>query len=381
MALDASVWKFDSLYIEMQKDSRFNPYILVCPQVNRGGENMIERMQMCADYFKKKHYNYIMTYDAETQTFFDAHTLAPDIVCFTNPYDGLIEPRYYIDKFPNSLTCYINYAYNNHVHEWGFNLPFHRYLWRYYVECEPNYKLIKSCSPLNASNCRITGYPMYDEFLAGTNTGKDWKLNDKKHKRIIWSPHHTIDGRDNLIKYSTFLLYYDKILSLANRYKDSIEIAFKPHPLLKVNLYEHPEWGKERTDAYYAQWANGENTTLVDGEYIDLFKSSDAMINDSGSFLIEYLYMQKPCLYLNNYNRQEGSNVAALRAFDCWYLATTEQEVDGFVEYVIINGKDTLKDKRERFYSSMLLPPNGCTVAQNIINDIMNALNCDVNNN
>ena len=375
LALEASSWKYDSLYLEMLNDPCFYPYILVCPQVNRGYDYMIERLDMCAEFFEKKHYKYIKTYDASTQRYFDAHTLSPDIICFTNPYDGLIDSRYYIDKFPNSLTCYINYAYNNHIHEWGYNLPFHQSLWRYYVECEDNLDLIKKCSSIDGVNCVVTGYPMFDIFAKGTTTGKDWKLNDEVHKRIIWSPHHTIDGRDDLIKYSTFLLYYDKMWEIAQKYRDKIEIVFKPHPLLKVNLYEHPEWGKERTDAYYEQWAKGENTSLVDGEYIDLFKTSDAMINDSGSFMIEYLYVQKPCLCLNNYDRQKDANIASAKAFACWYHATTEIEVERFITEVVIKERDTMNEKRETFYNDVLLPPNGCSVAENIINDMKSVLN------
>lgn len=375
MATYNSTWKYDSLYQQMLLDPIFNANILVCPVVNRGKGHMIEAMHTCCKYFEQRGYTYIKTYDEVTNTYIDAHSFKPDIIFYTNPYKGLIDDKYYQDKFSKALTCYVNYAFNNHKHEWGFNLPFHQFLWRYYIECDSNLQDVKLVSPNKAANCVVTGYPMFDAFVNGTTTGKDWKLNDSQHKRIVWSPHHTIDGRDDMIKFSTFLLYYDKMLSFAERYKDSIEIAFKPHPLLKVNLYEHPEWGKERTDAYYAQWANGENTTLVDGDYIDLFKTSDAMINDSGSFLIEYLYTQKPCLYLNNYNRQEGSNVAALKALDSWYRATTEQEIEQFITDVVIEGKDTMEKTREAFYKEMLLPPNGCSVAENIVNDIKKALN------
>ena len=374
LAIDASVWKYDSLYQQMTNDPLFTPIILICPQVNRGVDFMIKTMRKCASHFETKGYPYITAYDENTSEYFDANSLSPDIVFYTNPYKGLIHDKYYIDKFTDSLTCYVNYAYNNVQKDYAYNLSFHHYLWRYYQECDLNFQLVEKHSPIKAINCRVVGYPMYDAFVGGANTSSSWKLNDSQHKRIIWSPHHTIDGRDEIIKFSTFLLYHDCMVSIAERFNENIEIVFKPHPLLKINLYEHPDWGKERTDKYYDYWKNGVNTSLVEGEYIDLFNSSDAIINDSGSFTIEYLYTKKPCLFLSNYNRKNDANDVTLKAFDCWYHATNVEEIEKFISDVVIDNMDSLKSLREQFYNEVLLPPNGCSVAENIINEIKKEL-------
>lgn len=259
--------------------------------------------------------------------------------------------------------------------EWAVNLPFHQKVWKYFVECEDNLKLIKQYSLIGAKNVSVVGYPMYDAFKKGTANGNDWKIKDKKPKRVIWSPHHTVSNNSADIRLSTFELYSDLMLDLAEKYKDKVQFVFKPHPLLKNALYNLEGWGKERTDAYYKTWAEGANTTIAEGEYIDLFNSSCAMINDSASFTFEYLYMNKPCLFLSNYDRQKDANVAALKAYDNWYHATTDAEIEKFITNVVIAGNDTMKDKRKAFYQEVLLPPNGCSVAENIINDIKKALN------
>lgn len=374
LAIGESDWKYDSLYVAMQNDATFNPIVVVCPQINYGQEFMLENLHQCADFFKRKGYKYVLAYDEAYQTYVDANSLKPDVVCFSNPYEVLTDERYHINKFPDALTCYINYGYNNHTHEWGFNLPFHQQLWRYFVECEINKQLVSSYSPIKGDNCVVTGYPMYDAFIQGTSIGKDWKQKNRKLKRIIWAPHHTIGGQNQLIHYSTFDLYYDVMWKLALKYHNEIQIVFKPHPLLKEALYRHEGWGKERTDAYYDMWSNGENTSVVNGEYIDLFNSSDAMINDSGSFTIEYLYTRKPCLLLNNYNRQADANQVSLQAIDCWYQATTAELIDTFIKDVVLEGNDPMRLKRESFYNEVLLPPNGCSVAENIMNEIKKQL-------
>ena len=372
--VESNAWKYDSLYKLMLQDAHFNPIILICPQVNRGYDYMLERMNTCASYFKNRGYHYILTYNPETNEYFDAHTLMPDIICYTNPYKGLIHSEYYIDNFQNSLLCYVNYAYQNHTHEFGFNLPFHQSLWRYYVECKYNLSLIKKYSPINGRNCVVTGYPMYDAFKQGTSIGYNWKIHNTQLKRIIWSPHHTIGIQTELIQYSTFELYYDVMLQLAEKYKDSIQFAFKPHPLLKEALYRLEGWGKKRTDDYYARWENLENGSYIDDEYVDLFNTSDAMINDSGSFTIEYLYIGKPCLLLNNYDRQKDANKVALKAMQCWYKATTAEQIEKFIVDVVLNGHDSLMGKRASFYKKVLVPPHGLSVSENILKDIKREL-------
>lgn len=374
-AIYDSSWKYDSVYQAMLNDSLFNPIILVCPAINRGFDHMLETMNVCCQTFDKKGYRYIKTYDEKSNTYLDVRSLNPDIIFYTNPYKGLSEEIFYIDRFPNSLFCYVNYGYINVNKEWAVNLPFHQRVWRFYVECKENQQLVKMHSLIKARNTKVVGYPMYDAFAEGTNIGYDWKIKDRKVKRIIWSPHHTISNNSQDIRLSTFELYYDLMLTMAKKYKDQIQIIFKPHPLLKEALYHLEGWGKERTDAYYKTWADGINTTIAEGGYVDLFNSSDAMINDSASFTLEYLYMKKPCLFLSNYDRQKDSNEVSLKAFNCWYHATSEEEIERFITDVLLAGKDSMKEQRDAFYNEVLLPPNGCSVAENIINDIKKAIN------
>ena len=98
--------------------------------------------------------------------------------------------------------------------------------------------------------------------------------------------------------HSNFLWLAEKMLSFTEKYKDKIQIAFKPHPNLKKQLISHPGWGKPKVDEYYDKWNSLDNGQLEEGDYFDLFLQSDAMIHDSVSFLSEYLYTMKPCCYV-----------------------------------------------------------------------------------
>ena len=46
------------------------------------------------------------------------------------------------------------------------------------------------------------------------------------------------------------------------KYQDSVQIAFKPHPLLKVKLRD--KWGEKATAEYYRKWEELENGHPVD---------------------------------------------------------------------------------------------------------------------
>ena len=368
-AIYESVWKYDALYKLLASDSRFNPIILVCPVVNRGEEHMIESLDACYEVFKQKGYNVICSYDKSTGMYVNARDLNPDIIFYTNPYKGLIEDRYYVTRFRNVLTCFVNYAYNTSNFKFGCALPFHNLMWTMYCEEERIKEMTASFSPLTkAKNCLVTGYPMYEVFLNNDVVDcQKWKINNNELRRVIWAPHHTIEeATDGMIKFSSFLKYADKMVEYAVKYKSHIQFIFKPHPLLKVKLYDTPGWGKERTDRYYEWWENSDNTNFVNGEYEDIFKTSDALIHDCGSFTVEYLYTRKPVMYLSEFDHCSQLNDVGIEAYNCHYIASNEVDIENFLKEVVIDGVDTFKQKRDCFYNQVLTPPNGRTASENI---------------
>ena len=164
--------------------------------------------------------------------------------------------------------------------------------------------------------------------------------------------------------------------SLALSYSNKITIAFKPHPRLYSELVKHPEWGEKRTNEYYNFWRNGPTTQLETGDFVDLFKGSDAMIHDCGSFTVDYLYFNKPVLYDNPDvdAAKETANETGRKAYDVHYHITCDDDIKRFIDDVVLSGNDPLKQKREEYYQNYLLPPNGKTVAQNIYDDMVKSL-------
>ena len=369
-----SIWKYDSLFNLMLNDKHFNPLVLVCPLEGRGQELMLTSLKESMDFFLKKGYPVRCAYNDEDGSYLDIKELKPDILFYSTQYPNQLNKRYNQYTLRRYLKCFVNYAFVNVPGDWSSASAVHGLMWLYFSECESNRQLALSYNKREFQNIRVVGYPIYDEYKKAKGETVDWKNSNPKFKRIIWAPHHTIEGQAGLLQFSTFLLYYDTMLRLAEKYKDKVQFVFKTHPLLRNNLYEHEAWGKERTDAYYTKWENGENTAYVNGNYINLFKSSEAMIHDSGSFLVEYLYTQKPCMYLSNYDRAAQCNEVGKKALACYYIGKSVEDIETFIENVINGGQDALLEKREQFYNEVLLPPNGKSVAENMLDEIVKGI-------
>ncbi len=331
LAIHKSVWKVDPVFQKMLKDPLFEPEILVCPYTPYGEERMLEDMEQAYTYFLEKGYP-IRKSRNEDGSWIKLEELKPDLVFFTNPHN-LTCKEYYEDAYLNYLSCYVPYGhsvskYNNYISQ--YNQFFHNAMWAIFVPHSECSNIYKHYSAARGKNVIVTGYPGCEEFFY--SPGKmPWKCSDKL--KVIWAPHHTISSPD--LPYSNFLKMAEDFVELTKKYKNSIGFAFKPHPILKSNLFQHPDWGVKKTNSYYEYWEYAENTQLELGEYVELFKHSDALIHDSGSFIAEYHYVKKPVLYIYNSETKKHLNPFGVKAMESSYLGSEIEDVDRFLKYLI----------------------------------------------
>ena len=212
--------------------------------------------------------------------------------------------------------------------------------------------------------------PIFDQ-LNEAPLSNPWKTQDCKKKRIIWAPHHSLGKSDvETIVYGNFLECCQYMLELANIYKESVQFAFKPHPLLKGKLYSI--WGEKKTNEYYNAWEELSNGQLELGAYQDLFKHSDAMIHDCSSFIVEYQLLNKPILFMvrNEDKILEDMNSFGKQAFYTQTLAYTKEDVIDFINAVIHNS-DSMISKRKEFIASDIIYEKDVTASRRIISEIL----------
>ncbi len=357
-------WKCDSVYHAMKKHPRFNPIIWLTNEPGAIATEQADMKNQMNQFFDSTFYSVIW---ANSWNELDKKT-APDITFLQDHY-----PRN-INRIPdilNRILCNVRYGLPNTNLKEAYNYFLSNYAFFNFTENASVFREQKKILSSKGRNMVITGHPIVDSFnqLRGSQESV-WKHCEKPLKKIIWAPHWTISN-DARFCPATFLQYSQFMQDLANKYQDKIQIAFKPHPMLYRTLCEHPDWGQERTDAYYKQWSIMRNTQIEEGDYIKLFLQSDAMIHDSGSFILEYLIANKPCMYLQKEAWNPHFNEMNKEALKCYTLGRCQEDIENFIINIVQKGEDDKLSLRHNFYKKFLLPPNSVSAADNIINAIL----------
>ncbi len=367
MVMNLPCWKCDSVFKLMLQHPRFRPIIWFVPelQITDAGERQRHDALM-KDFFMQRGYPVAVHYSLEQMR----EEYAPDIVFLSKPYYGCtICDAAGMDK---ELVCYVPYGYQNTLKDDYLYGP-ENYVWRNFYATQGIRRLASTLMQNGGWNVRVTGFPAADAYLfpePGAPDSSPWKVLRPGMKKVIWAPHWTV-LRESFFSVSTFLEVAEGMLLLAEKYADQIQWAFKPHPLLRDSLYQHPDWGKERTDAYYGRWESMPNTQLETGAYVELFKQSDAMVHDSGSFIMEYLLVDKPCMYLQTGDGYAGFNDDTLQALACYQKGSTVEEIEHFLLRLLDGTPDSMASARARYIKQYLMPPGNRPAAQNIIDAIL----------
>ena len=354
-------WKTESLYRLMLKHPRFEPILCVSPSLGYpGAENAL------IDYCQKQGYSYFLLDPDKTI----GEQIDVDIVTPQKPYEKEMHAAHQIDKNKRIPYVVIQYYLSTITEEWVVNQRLNFLCWRQFVENESCREAWSKVHRLKGLTYRVTGVPVMDELLTSKESLDDVWPNKDDRKRIIYAPHHTIaDMHWKGIGYSTFLENCQFMLEMRDKYKDKVYFVFKPHPSLRNRLIRL--WGEGKTDEYYQMWEKEGYSSLETGKYLSLFKYSDAMIHDCGSYTVEYMYTGNPVMYLVREESHADNMVPYAReAFNLHYKGRIQEDIEMFI-LDVIEGRDELKEKRARFKEQYLLPPNGKTASENIIDSIL----------
>lgn len=370
------MWRAQRLYNLLKKDLRFEPKIIVSP-FQRYNEDECDKIKhQVISYLTERGISDYLIADTNLnlEKFLDID-FDPDIIFPSQYYDNVYGNK--LDYLWNRkrIYCYIPYGLNTVKEQFAYNSEFHNNCLKFYQASILHLKTAKRMMANKGKNIVVVGEPDYDKFIECKSD--PWKkiTDGKQRKRIIWAPHFSINPTD-ILHRASFLWLYDEMPNIAVEYKDSVQIAFKPHPNLHNALCQLEGWGARYTQEYYNKWALMENTQLEEGDFMDLFKYSDAMIHDSGSFTGEYLFVNKPVMFTTkNVNAlREGADDFGLRCIDLHYIGKDIDGIRSFIEDVVLKENDKLKEERSSFYNEYLIPPNGKSVAENIYNDLLESL-------
>ena len=371
----SSIWKYDALYRLFEQSDFFKPIVVISPynvHLIYDKQECFRVMRDAYAFAQQQSYNSICAYDFDKNKWLDVKKIInPDIVFFTKPYKDTL-PKYHLYHFIDKLTLHAPYGICCiDIYRVNYNLPFNNLLWKLLVETEFQKGFAEQYSLCKGDNALVVGALSTEKLMDPNFQPKDvWKPQSHPKKRIIWAPHHTVDY---LFNFSNFLVYCDLMLDLAKKYEDKVQFAFKPHPVLKFKLINL--WGKEKTEAYYKKWEELDNAQLEQGYYMDLFKTSDALIHDCASFTAEYLYTKKPTLFMvRDPQVLSHWNPFGKKCFDVHYHAENMEQIEDFINQVVIGGNDTMRPIREQFCTDYLFPKDGVMPSQKVMNFLSDTL-------
>lgn len=378
-AMNEAMWRYQGVYELLSQEDRFDCHI-VLTVANNLKNQQVDDLQRIRRFFQSQSIEFY-DYDEKQNRAFDVKKhINPDIVFYPQPYRNQFPAEHDFNLFSDKLLCYIPYSIIVIKEaDWIYDLRFHNLAWKIYLPLKWESEMAAKVAKNKGRNVVTSGYLNLDRYLNDTAVDV-WKVKDHRLKRLIWAPHFSIDSEHSWLKGRANFLWLSKLmLEIAEQYKDSLQVAFKPHPRLKTELYNHRDWGKEKTDQYYERWDKMENTQLETGDFVDLFMTSDALLHDSGSFTAEYLYVNKPVAFTTddiNSLMDEHSEFGR-DALKQHYVVGNEEDLRSFIDKVVIGGDDPMKQQRTEFFETILKPNVTGSTSQFIVDDIKKSLGLD----
>jgi len=346
----ASMFPARPLFEKLICDDLFNPFILIIPNLRFGKDKIAEGQLRCrAEMLKSYSEEYIKLVSLENDDFDIRKEV--DIVVPSLPYDISID-KYNIRNFHknNKLSVLINYGFFRSVYDRKIYASYaYSSCWKVFLETEYNLAEYENYSLSKRQNAVLSGYCKMDSYK---------EIEKRNGLTIMICPHHSIDGGYNDdLRLSNFIAYAEFFLTLPSKYPN-ITFIFRPHPALFLLLGTPAQWGRAKVDDYISKMKAHENVIFSEqADYFQDFALSDGIIQDCGSYLVEYFYTKKPCCYMlksKNDIDEKFTKLGKLCLDNC-YIAYEEKHIIEFIDDVLINGHDPKKLSRKRLAEEKIM--------------------------
>ena len=366
----SSTFTYRPIFEAMQKSAEFDPYIIVVPDVSRDVEFRNAQFAQAMNELEEKYPNRVVAgYELTTEKHVDIDETY-SILFFANPYGKMVAPEYQIRHFwkKNVLMLYAYYGFGATTYgRLVMQTDVYNSVWKLLLDTELSLQDLKIHQPVKGKNGLVTGYVKMDELA-------QIPVEKRERKRVLICPHHTVMNWDAL-NLSNFVPYAEGILELPKQYPD-IDFVFRPHPMLFDNLRRYKIWTEEQIQSYLTRLEEIPNIVhSTEGDYMELFVNSDAMIHDCSSFIGEYLFTEHPCCYMYKPETkvEDVYTPLGLKCLEQYYPAHAWSDVIDFIDRVVIGQEDPKETQRKAFVKETLkfAYPNS---AQNVVDMIRDAI-------
>ncbi|MCQ2390817.1 MAG: hypothetical protein MJ240_05300 [Kiritimatiellae bacterium] len=345
---DLAMFPAEPLFRRMVEDGRFEPRLVVIPDFRRVGHAWLDELFRCegalAESYPERYLHRVRP---------DANGAWPDVLngvdlaVYPLPYD-ISDYHYcipYSADFP-VLPVMVNYGYYRSVYDRRImRSENYARLWIAFFENEHTLAEYAASSLVRGENAEVVGYVKMDALRQTT-------AKEGTRPKILLALHHSVPGGMNdELSLATINSRAEFLLGLPRRYPQ-IDFIFRPHPYLRQTLSQPNVWGRAKTLTYFETMKAYPNVIWGEGSrYFELFEQSDACIHDCGSYLVEYLYTNKPCCYMIKRADVAGQKFSSfgLKCLEQCYLAADNAAIEAFVEQVVLDGRDPKRESRIAF--------------------------------
>jgi len=277
--------------------------------------------------------------------------------------DLIIASRHYyiqkeLDKIKGKRVAWINYGATTKnklnfpliktEETYSYDLKYK--LWKFFSPTATHKKIMEEME-LDTSNVIFLGYPKMDLINYNySDTLESLGLNPKL-KTVLYTP--TLGWKYDSC-FSTFQYYTNFLVYLSLQYNFNLIIRF--HPYISKQFNDVPEKLKN---------INRLKNVHIDSSYnyYSMFKLADMLISDVSSLAYEFLSTKKPIILTQS---KEELPKQFKEYKDIMYNVKTEENLQIRLA-TLINGTDTLKDKREDFINA--LPKNSSKLIKDYIKE------------
>lgn len=370
----AEFWYGDDLYNIFDNDERFEVTVFFGWAAVLNGKKEDIKKDLLGDFekFKARGLNVVLMDNS------DMKVPTQDIIFHLTPYTQHFPKTFWLSRTKlSSLIIMIPYGmyFMNRGNEW-YNQPIFRTVYKVFAASNIEKKQYQERCETGLPNMIYCGYPKLDSFLHQDDLNFEWKMAQPDAKKIIYAPHWS------KLSFSTFRFNYQFMYKYAKAHPE-ISWVIKPHPNLRVTVSELGVFSTvEEVAEYLKKWDELPNAKLYTGaNYQSIFATSDGMIHDSGSFMIEYQYTHKPMIYLLNPESKVTVNELATGVLNVSYLVDGN-DLKGIVEMfqrIFIEGDDYKADERKKFFDENLnyFKQNGMSASEYIYKTICKDLGVD----
>ena len=367
-------WSGDELYHLFAGDERFETTVFLCKRIGGATDNELfhEDFLRGLEHFKSHNLN---VFPVENPR---AAIPTQDVIIFLTPYFAKL-PR---DFKPPTLTAktlitHIPYSFDIAVRSRNYyNRTMFHTSWKIFFSSVIGRDVYAKYNSVGMPRGLFSGYPRTDIFFDKNTEFKfEWKMTRPDAKKIIWAPHWSIL---NSMKYATFHWNCHFMYEFAKAHPE-ISWVLKPHPGLFFAAVQAKVFPTlKEFEEYLQKWNELPNAQVYTGAYYqDIFVTSDGLIHDSGSFIAEYQFVDKPMIFLTRAN--EIFNDLGRTILDkAAYLVDGKnfEEIAATMQKVFIEGKDDKAAARKEVFDKYLNYPeyNGMLASEFIYRSIADEL-------